>query len=44
MAAADLQKCEFVTYTASGVHIIEVDFDQKFWESVVTKVSIYYVK
>ena len=42
MAVSGLQKCDFVTYTNKSIHIVEIDFNKKFWDDVITKVTIFY--
>ena len=38
MAVAGLKPCDFVTYTNKGIFIVTINFNDKFWATVVTTV------
>ena len=44
MAVSGFNTCDFVTYTSKGIHVVTVNFNANFWETVVTKVYKFYYK
>ena len=38
MAVAGLKTCDFVSYTSKGILIVTINFNDKFWATVVTTV------
>ena len=38
MAVSGFNTCDFVTYTNKAIHVVTVNFNANFWETVVTKV------
>ena len=42
MAISGLKTCHFVTYTSEGIFIVTINFNDKFWETVVATVYKFY--
>ena len=44
MAVAGLNLCDFVTYTNKAIHVVQIPFDQEFWDHISAKASLLYVE
>lgn len=44
MAVSGFKTCDFVTYTSKGIFVVAVNFNAKFWETVVATVFKFYCK
>ena len=44
MAVSGCNTCDFVIYTSKGIHVVTINFNPNFWETVVTKVYKFYCK
>ena len=44
MAVCGLKKCDFVVFTSKGIYVINIDFDEAFWNSTVNTVKTFYTK
>lgn len=44
MAVSGFKTCDFVTYTSKGIFVITINFNVKFWETVVATVFKFYCK
>ena len=44
MAVCGLKKCDFVVFTPKGIYVVNVNFDQAFWNSTIKTVKMFYTK
>ena len=44
MAVTGLSVCDFVTYTNKGTHVVQIHFDQEFWNNISAKASLFYIE
>ena len=44
MAVSGCNTCDFVIYTSKSIHVVTINFNPNFWETVVTKVYKFYCK
>lgn len=42
--SSGFKTCDFVTYTSKGIFVVTVNFNAKFWETVVATVFKFYCK
>jgi hypothetical protein len=36
--------CDFVTYTSKGIDVVQIPFDQEFWDNISAKASLFYIE
>ena len=44
IAVCGLKKCDFVVFTPKGIYVVNVNFDQAFWNSTIKTVKMFYTK
>ena len=44
MAVTGLSVCDFVTYTNKGIHVVQIHFDQEFWNTILAEALLFYIE
>ena len=44
MAVTVLSVCDVVTYTNKGILVVQIHFDQEFWNNISAKASLFYLE